>query len=180
MDKSTDQAFPSRSIRRLTIAVWVLVLTSLLNTVVVLFTNLSPFVFATRIADALPVMVSTGSHRMSDQYAGFSEWPLERKIKSASAIIVTTYKQEGPKLKSSVAEIIKQEPGTILNYKIGDEYPQGSRYPRDNANYGDGEVVFFVGSPASMRYSLSYSEGRILGLGDMPLTMFKDMAAQKK
>lgn len=180
MDKPTDQTTSTRSIRRLTVAVWVLVAASLLNTIVVLFTNLSPYVFASRIADALPVTVASGSHRVLDQYEGFSEWPLERQIKSASAIVVTTYKQEGPKLKCIVTEILKKEPGTVLNYKVGDEYPPGSRYPKDNANYGDGQVVFFVGSPAAMRLSLSYWEGRIMGLGDMPLTMLKDMVTQTK
>jgi hypothetical protein len=40
-------------------------------------------------------------------------------------------------------------------------------------NYGDGVVIFFTGSPASMSMSMSFSGDRIHGLGDIPLQLFK-------
>ena len=44
------------------------------------------------------------------------------------------------------------------------------------AAMGDGEVVFFTGSPAMMQLAMSYSEDRIRGLGDMPLALLREKA----
>ena len=61
------------------------------------------------------------------------------------------------KSRAVISEILKQEPGTMFYYRVGDEYPNASFYPQDNSNYGDGVVIFFTGSPRVGAYSRAAS-----------------------
>jgi hypothetical protein len=125
----------------------------------------------------------TSSHRgvtSQDPLADFNEWPIEKKIQSASAIVATKYIPDGPRLKSTIAEILKVDPDSTFNYRVGDEYAPSTRYVRENATYGDGEVIFFTGSPATMRYSSTYQGGRLLGLGDMPIDVLRQIIARQR
>jgi hypothetical protein len=61
-----------------------------------------------------------------------------------------------------------------------DEYARGNRFPRENTEYGDGEVIFFTGSPPMMRLSLTYADGRIGGLSDMPVAKFTKLVKASK
>jgi hypothetical protein len=54
-----------------------------------------------------------------------------------------------------------------------DEYSAASYYPKQGTSHGDGIVIFFDGSPAMMRLSMSYSGDRIQSLGDMPLELLR-------
>ena len=120
------------------------------------------------------------SHRTfqpADPLANFYAWPLEKQIQSASVIALTRFAQDGPRIKSTITEILKMAPDTTFNYRIGDEYARGSRYVRENTSYGDGEVIFFTGSPATMRYSSTYENDRLLGLGDLPIEILRQTIA---
>jgi hypothetical protein len=66
------------------------------------------------------------------------------------------------------------KPGTTFYYEIGDEFPGSSFYPEGRTNYGDGLVIFFTGSPAMMRLSMTYSGDRIRSLGDLPLKLLRE------
>lgn len=105
----------------------------------------------------------------------FHELPPEELAKRSSAILLTKYQKDGERLKSVVVEILKRQPNTDLFYKVGDEFTELSRWARGNTDYGDGDVIFLTGSPASMRSSYSYRNGRIGGLGDMPLERLREM-----
>jgi hypothetical protein len=169
MNLPADQAPSTRAIRRLTIAVWALVIALLLNVAAFVSTSLLPVVLAKRISDSLPSVTSSFDYSSKDEFEGFHEWPIEKKIQSASVIAITVYKKEGESLKSIITSIPKQSESTPFNYKVGDEYAPGSRFPRENTLYGDGEVIFFTGSPPVMRLSYTYSKGRIGGAGDLPV-----------
>lgn len=39
-------------------------------------------------------------------------------------------------------------PNTAFYYRVGDEFRRGSEQIRDNTDYGNGQILFFVGSPA--------------------------------
>lgn len=93
--------------------------------------------------------------------------------------LLTSCEKDGNRYKAIVAEILKPEPDTILYYS-GDEYPTLSFFPKEGESCGEGQVVFLVGSPASMRSSYSFSGGRIGGLGDMPLSTLREMVKRKK
>jgi hypothetical protein len=104
----------------------------------------------------------------------FHELSLEEQIKTASVIAIAKYeKSSDGKMKAIIKEFLKKEPGATIYYNIGDEYPGSSYYPKENTMYGDGVVIFFTGSPASMRMSMSYSGNRIHSLGDIPIELFK-------
>ena len=110
-----------------------------------------------------------------DQGKPFHELPPEEMVKQSSAILLTKFQKDGERLEAVVIEILKQRAGADLYYKVGDEYADLSRWPRENESYGDGDVVFLVGSPSVMSSAFSYRGDRIGGLGDMPLTRLREM-----
>ena len=75
--------------------------------------------------------------------------------------------------KAIIRQFLKKAPDTTIYYSVGDEYPVASYYPSEGPMHGDGVIVFFVGSPAEMRMSMSYTGDRIQGLGDIPIELFK-------
>jgi hypothetical protein len=166
----------SRKLDRLTTAVWVLVAISALHLVVTLY-GLWPYITQTSRASTAyaPPQVSESI----DRYANFHEWPVEKQIQAASVIALAKHTVEKDQVKTVVAEILKQTPGTTFYYKIGDEW--GTHQPlRPNTSYGEGQVMFFVGSPAQFRFSTSYHRGRITGLGDMPLDLFRKKIREQR
>lgn len=175
MNQPNEQTPTTRAIRKLTFAVWALVLVSLMSVAATLFNAFFPPMLTKRLTEALPNVLPPFDVSSINEFSDFYTWPLEKKIQSASVIAITTYKQEDGKLKSYISEILKQKPGTTFYYKIGDEYITGTRYVSEHTSYGDGEVIFFTGSPAQMRLSSTYSNDRISGMGDMPLKILRDM-----
>lgn len=104
----------------------------------------------------------------------FHELKLEEQIKKSSVIALAKYEPSPDgKMKAVIKEFLKKESGVTLYYNIGDEYPSSSYYPKANTSYGDGLVIFFTGSPATMKMSMSYDGDRIRGLGDLPVELLK-------
>jgi hypothetical protein len=104
----------------------------------------------------------------------FHELSAEEQIKNASVIALARYeKSSDGKMKAVIKEFLKKDPGVIIYYNIGDEYTTSSYYPSKNRSYGDGVVIFFTGSPASMGMSITYTGDRITGLSDIPIKLFK-------
>jgi hypothetical protein len=177
----TDQASSDqliRSIKRLTVAVWIL---SALITI-----NLTHYLIETVIfwipekrsaATFSPPQISTSTPYV-DSYSGFNDWPLEKQIKASSVIALARYKSEDGRLKCIITDILKQDPSSTFYYKVGDEYTELSQTPEPNTQYGDGEIMFFTGSPASFRFSTSFSGDRAMGLGDMPISVLKETIKQ--
>ena len=168
------------SIRRLTVAVWILCVLTIINCGLSLFGLLYPWAVAKRIRASLHERAPLSSATYEDQYADFHEWPLERQIEKATVIAIARYEKEGGRLKCVISEILKQTPDTKFFYKVGDEYRPGSHYLKDDVMYGDGQVMFFTGSPAMMRYSCSFEGDRITGFGDMPIETLRETARKAK
>lgn len=104
----------------------------------------------------------------------FHELELDEQIKLSSVIALAEYvPAKDGKMKAIITELLKNEPGTNVYYNVGDEYTHSSYYPTENTNRGDGMVIFFIGSPAQMRMSMTYRGDRIMGLGDMPIKLLK-------
>jgi hypothetical protein len=169
---STSRNTIARSIRRLTIAVYILAILVALNVLASLFCALLPTLLTKRLEREWPSAASAVA--LND----FPEWPVRRKIKEASVIAIGRLQREGNRYKCIISEIVKQRAGTELFYKVGDEYREGGFTIRDNTDYGEGQIIFFTGSPAQVRYSTTYSGNRIVGLGDMPIQAFRDMVQQ--
>lgn len=103
----------------------------------------------------------------------FHELAPEEQIKQANFIVLAKYeKSPNGKMRAIIKEFLKKDVNTPIYYKIGDEYPGSSFYPEKNTSYGDGVVIFFTGSPATMKMSMTYSGDRISSLGDMPMELF--------
>jgi len=116
----------------------------------------------------LPAVTLGGAERP------FHELPLEEQIKKASVIALVRYeKADDGKNKAIIKEFLKKDEGTTIYYNFGDEYPEGSFYPTEGRGQGDGMIIFFVGSPATMRMSVTYTGDRIHALGDLPMELFK-------
>ena len=105
----------------------------------------------------------------------FQTLPPEERVRRATAILLTKHQNDGGKVKAVVSEILKR-PESGLPYSVGDEYVDLSRYAGGDADYGDGEVVFFIDSALDSRESITYRNGRITGLGDMPLDTLRAMS----
>jgi hypothetical protein len=109
------------------------------------------------------------------------ELPPDDLVRRASAVLLTSYQPSGKGFKAIVAEIVKLEPGTTIEYKVGDEFPDPvTEHPHAGYSDMDGSVFFLEGSPASMRCGYSFHDGRIGGLGDMTLDKLRAIAGKKK
>lgn len=105
----------------------------------------------------------------------FHELELSEQIKQSSVIALLKYEQATDgKRHAVIKEFLKKSPGTEIYYAVGDEYKHSSYYPNAGTNYGDGLVIFFVGSPAQMRLSMSFEGDRIRGLGDLPVNLLRE------
>ena len=102
----------------------------------------------------------------------FQRLPIEKKVKAASAIVVTKNRREGGSVVEYVDEVIALQPGTKLYLRPGVKYKEHT----DSADYGDGSVAILRGSPATVVESYSYNDGSILGLGHMPMSSFRELA----
>jgi len=169
-----------RALRRLTIAVWALVLVVGVSAVVPMIAYV-PWLMSMWSHTEGPVSArSGGSSRSMMRYENFHDLPIDKQVASASVIAIARYQKDGEKLKCVVSEILKQAPDTDFFFKVGDEYPSCSRYPKSNELYGDGVLMFFVGSPAEFRYSTSFSGDRLVGLGEMPIDLLRRKIAEAK
>lgn len=126
------------------------------------------------IESQTPPSATSRSHIFETPGKPFHELSLDNQIKQASVIAIAKYeKSPDGKMKAIIKEFLKKEPDTTIYYNIGDEYPGSSYYPKENTMYGDGVIVFFAGSPATMKMSMTYSGDRIRSLGDIPIELFK-------
>ena len=73
-----------------------------------------------------------------------------------------------------VSEILKQAPDTTFYYKVGDEFRPGNQRVSGNADYGDGQVLFFTGSPATLESAVAYRGDRITAMGDMRISDLRE------
>lgn len=118
---------------------------------------------------------SVNSSQPSTEYQRpFHELLPDEQIQSATAIVRATYeKQPDGRMAATIKEFLKKKEGVTIHYEVGDEYADASYYPSERKGYGDGVIIFFVGSPAAMQSAMTYSGNRILGLGNMPMDLFR-------
>lgn len=178
MNMPVEDAAFTRGIRRLTVAIWALVIALIGNAAILFLSSFLPMmIFANHGGESFSM--GSSSIDIKDEFQGFHDWPLEKQLASASAVAITVHKNEDGRVKSIIDSIPKGA-NAGFNYKVGEEYAPASHYPRNNTSYGDGEVIFFTGSPPMMRLSYTYSDGRIAGLGDLPLQKFAELAKAAK
>jgi hypothetical protein len=169
----------ARSIRRLSLAVWALVAVTAASIIASWIPFFAPSLFSRGLTATLPESSDFAVHSQSAADIGFSEWPLDKQIERASVIAVAKWQRANGTLKCVISEILKKTPNTTFYYKVGDEYQPANHAVRDDISYGDGQIMFFIGSPATFRFSTTYANNRIGGMGDMPISELRE-AIQKQ
>lgn len=107
--------------------------------------------------------------------APFHELSLEQKIQTASFIALAEYEEStNGKQTPIIKEFLKEDSNSEIYYKVGDEYKTYSNYSQSGNNTNSKLIIFFVGSPATMRYSTTYSGDRIHSLGGIPEKLLRD------
>jgi len=131
------------------------------------------FTLSSTKAPASGVAANASLRESLTLHPDFHVMPLEKKIEAASVIAIAKYETVGERNKCVLSEILKQTPGTKFYYKVGDELQHCSHDIKPNQTRGDGQVVFFVGSPADFRFSTSIYGDRVGGLGNMPVDLLR-------
>ena len=168
-----EQTSFTRAVRSLTVAVWAL---TAITAVLVGLYLLAYFPSFSRSSGDKPLRKEVESAKLVESpsvHPGFHEMPLSKKIELASVIAIAKYEPDGDRVKCVLSEILKQAPGTSFYFKLGDEIAQCSHYPKPNESRGDGQLMFFVGSPADFRFSTSFFGDRLGGLGNMPVELLR-------
>jgi len=131
--------------------------------------------FTTEIkSDISQEKIISESKQIQNNATPFHELEPEELVKQSSVIALAKYKQAPDgKYIAIITEFLKKEPGTKIYYEVGDEYKHSSYYPEKQKHYGNSLVLFFVGSPAQMRLSMSYTGERIGGLSDLPVKLLR-------
>ena len=166
----------AKAIGRLTKAIWALAIIVCFRALISLFSIVSPFFFTRHLVPSqFEPMLQHQINSVVDAYNGFHEWPIEKQVSVASVIAISKFQKSGDSMKCIISEILKQTPNTSFYYKIGDEFPELTQHIEANTNYGDGQIMFFTGSPAQFRCSASLTNGRIGGMGDVPIDNIRKM-----
>jgi hypothetical protein len=105
----------------------------------------------------------------------FSHLSPEKQVQSSTVIALATYEKSDSTLKCVISEILKHVPDTAFYYKVGDEFRPGSHRTSEGTDYGDGQVLFFTGSPARLEIAVAVHGDRISGMGDMPVSMLREL-----
>jgi hypothetical protein len=168
-----------RVIKRLTVAVWVLVVLFAVYVGIYLSDQVS-------FRRSLAPIASRELGRLGPPPADAESFqtlyglPPEEMVKRASVITISRHEAEGNRGKCVLTEILKQSAGVKFYYKVGDEFQHCNFDPKEASRYGEGEVTFFVGSPAEMRYATTFSGERLSGLGDMPISELRALIASEQ
>ena len=178
MTENPDSDRLARAIKLLTIAVWCLCAAVVAQLAFYVTSYVKSMRWARESMTVRSSIEKSSSSRpipMPTPEIPLHELPPDQMVARSSVILVTTYQEEKDRYKAVISEILKREPNTVLYYSVGDEYPSLSFHKEPGVACGEGQVVFMVGSPASMRSSYSFSGGRIGGLGDMPMATLRQM-----
>jgi hypothetical protein len=131
--------------------------------------------------------VATRPNRASVQVSSYgpspevpvSSWQglsVEEKLQQSSAIVFADLKPMNGKLRAIATDVLVLTPGTKIYYHSGQEVPSLSHSPDGITDWGDGAVALLAGSPASIQESYSVRNGRVSGLGDMPVEELRRLA----
>ena len=183
----------TKPIRRLTFAVWVVAAGLFFSTLAPYIALFFPQIYvaqAENVEESLNKTLSKEEFSVSTKPTAekqqFSTMPgeqfhamsLDERIEHASAIAVTRIeKTSDGKQRQVIQEFLKKAPGVTLYHEVGSEFQ--SRYVSgDDMDYGDGAIVFFLGSPARA-ISWSYFSGdRVDSLEGIPLTLLREKCKQ--
>lgn len=162
-----------RALRGLTIAVWALTAVMAVFVTLYLVAYIPSFTFSSVNLTRSTVAESERPLGSFTRYPDFHAMPLEKQIEAASVIAIARYERESERNKCVLSEILKQAPGTEFHFKLGDELRHCSHNVKPSESRGDGQLMFFVGSPADLRFSRTFFGERLAGSGNMPISLLR-------
>jgi len=115
-----------------------------------------------------------------EELSDFDRGFVESRVQSASVIALTKWERSRCTLRCVVTDILKQAPGSAFSYKVGDEISDLDEQVASNINYGDGQVLFYTGSPARLEQAATYCGDRIAGLGGIPISNLREIVGRSK
>lgn len=123
------------------------------------------------------VLSTVASH---DDFPSWQALTLDQKLAKASVIAITENRVEDGSVHGYIKEILKRSPNAHFTLQVGDEVPDQRHAVKPNSTYGDGAVVFFVGTSASSWASMVIYAGSIPGLENMSVDELKRAIAAAK
>ena len=188
MEPVNSQRAPTEtSIKRLTLAIWVVAAVLLAQVIV----SVVPFIFPNwffskfsetgfeshPIPEAATELPRFTSVKENSSPPDTHTMTGEEQIAAASAIILSEIRPEGDKYQWYVTEIVKDTTGGELSIKVGDQYPRHPLYPEPNSKIPEGSLVFTWGEiPTEWHTSYIY-DNRIPSFGGMPVSKLRDLVA---
>jgi hypothetical protein len=132
------------------------------------------------------VFVPTNDQRRVDATSlphnlNYSGLNTEEKIKVSSAIALGTYRRtNGGGNKIIIQEYLKKDPAGQLTYAVGEEVSDAISQRAASDDFGDGVVIFFVGSPTQTKMTATYVNGVIAALDNISIDDFRQRIAASR
>lgn len=180
MDESPASRSIAASLRRLTLAVWIIAIVLLIQFVLTLYAYWSPgdnLAYERMVATEIESGRQLAEARALDERDPRSlEQSLEQRLAQARLAIVVEYESEPDgRQRAVIRQFLRQSPDLPTPYKVGDEYPGASYFPRAGQHRGDGAVlVLDLAAPHRMNSSVSIHGGRIPALGDITIEQLRE------
>lgn len=178
-----------KAINRMTIAIWSVFFALFLIAVPSLLMVISPGTIFGLLENSDitvtesefgPTSIPKSATFIDESHNEFFQLSVDQKIEMASVIVLVKYVPSDNGLTRAIIQsVLKKAPGTVFNFDVGDEYRQSSFYPGEDGHRSDGQIIFFLGNPAQMRYATSYKGDRIRSLGNIPIELFKQKCADE-
>jgi hypothetical protein len=170
-----------KSIRSLTKAVWVVAFVLIINFVLSIFPWVFPDFYLSRFTEANLKSLSSEKFPQNDQRiikhteVSFHDLALEEQIKKSSAIVFAKYQRsDDGRVLAIVDKYLKSPPASEKFLEVGEEHQASSYYPKEKHSRGDGVIILFTGSPATVKMTVSVYDDRVPGYGDITLQMLED------
>ena len=171
--ETSDRDSSVRALRGLTIAVWALTAVMAVFVTLYLVAFIPSFSLSSVNLTRSTVTDSVRPLGSFTSYPEFHAMSLESQVEAASVIAIARYEREGERNKCVLSEVLKQSPGTEFRLQLGAELGHCSHNVKPSENRGDGQLLFFVGSPAEFRFSRTFYGERLAGPSNMPMHLLR-------
>lgn len=123
--------------------------------------------------------MSKDSIKTAQEYEDFYKFPLSQKVSDASVIAEAKHEYKDGNVVNRIINILKKSPNAKFPYKIGDVYPVFKKATNPSTDYGDGEILFFIGDDAVFLYSIAYSANSLRGEEPLSLDQFRALVKER-
>lgn len=134
-----------------------------------------PPLLTQNMSSEVTITENTEKKNLYPNTPNFHELSVDEMVEKSTAILTVRYEEgENGNYKSIVEDILRKDDGIELYYRVGEVYEEDSHYKITDNHIPKRAIVFMQGSPASMRFSTTFSGERIRGLGGISLSLLKE------